>query len=97
MGRALSMIGFSWLLLACGDPCGDYCETFVERTSQCDLGGPSGDNAVDQCSDGVEDTLTDDACERADDQIQKLSCEEFGALVCAQAGASRIYSCTAGG
>jgi hypothetical protein len=90
-------MGFLVLLPSCANPCHDYCKVFIDRTSECGLGGPSGDEAVDACTEGVSETLQDNACETASEKIQTLSCQDFNALVCAQPTAGSVYDCPSGG
>jgi hypothetical protein len=89
----LALISSVVVVQGCGNPCRDYCETFVDRTQECGLGGRSGDAVVDQCSDEVDKVFTDDACEQADDKIKTMSCAEFKQILCGQQGASGIYNC----
>jgi hypothetical protein len=84
---------FSCGLLGCGDPCEDYCETFIDRTQECGLGGPSGESAVEQCGDEVADVLEDDACETANENVGEMSCEAFEELVCSTPDASSTFNC----
>lgn len=88
------MLALLLALSACSNPCHEYCESFVNRTGECGLGGPSGDSAIDECADGVDDVLTDDACETADDAISQMGCSEFSTLVCSDPNADLIYDCS---
>lgn len=80
--------------IGCGNPCRDYCETFIDRTQECGLGGPSGDAAVDECGEDVGDTLEDDVCEASDEEVGAMSCADFKFLVCRQPGAAQTYNCS---
>ncbi len=76
-----------------GSPCDDYCTTFVEKTSSCGLGGPTGQSAIDSCSSQVDATLTHDACSQANTKIQAMDCASFKQLVCSTPNASTVYNC----
>ncbi len=77
---------------ACSDPCHDYCDDIVKKAQQCGLGGPSGDSAVNQCSDELNKEFTHDACSNADDSVKNMSCDDFKSVVCST-DVSASYSC----
>ncbi|WP_438022526.1 hypothetical protein [Sorangium sp. So ce233] len=66
---------------------------FVQKTQDCGLGGPSGDDVVESCTEEVEQVLADEVCEAADANIGAMSCPEFKDVVCSQASASQTYRC----
>jgi hypothetical protein len=74
-----------------GSPCDDYCQTFVDKTQKCGLGGPSGDNAAQACADNI--TISDKQCSDANTSVDALSCAEFKTIVCEQQGAAAVYNC----
>lgn len=97
MYKALSAIVFLALLPSCSSPCRDYCEVFIDRTSECGLGGPSaGEDDVDDCGDEVSEALTDETCDTASHRIEGISCGEFTTLVCAQPSSRSLYKCPPG-
>ncbi len=87
-GAGLATLAIS----ACSNPCHDYCEDLVQKAQQCGLGGPSGDSAVDECSDELNDNFTHDACSQGDDNVKAMSCDEFKSTVCSTSSAS-AYMC----
>jgi hypothetical protein len=87
-GAVLATLAIS----ACSNPCHDYCEDLVKKAQQCGLGGPSGDGAIDECSDELNDTLTHDACSQGDDNVNAMSCDQFKSTVCSTSSAS-AYMC----
>jgi hypothetical protein len=93
MGKLFLALTVAGTLLGCGDACEDYCEVFVERTQDCGLGGPSGDEAIEQCGEEVGEVLEDDACDTASGNISSMSCDEFRSLVCSQPSATSTYNC----
>jgi hypothetical protein len=89
MSRAALMISFSSLFMGCETtPCEQYCETFVERTSQCRVGGPSGEEGIEECENGV----SQDTCDKGDSDLKRLSCQEFAEHVCSRSNAI-VYDC----
>jgi hypothetical protein len=96
MFRAILIITALLSVAACSDPCRDYCEVFVDRSQECDLGGPSGDDVVEECGDDVSETLTNDACDNANENISAMSCSEFSSLVCSTPNADATYNCPGG-
>jgi hypothetical protein len=93
MKTVIAVLVATLALAGCSSPCHDYCQAFVDKTSSCGLGGPSGDSAVDSCSDEVSKTLTHDACSTAHNTIEDLDCKSFQSLVCAQPNAKLTYKC----
>jgi hypothetical protein len=92
-GRFSLVLALAALSVGCSDPCEDYCEAFVDKTQECGLGGPSGDDAISDCGDQLGEVFSDDACETANDEISSMSCDEFVPQVCSQSDASSIYNC----
>jgi hypothetical protein len=88
----LLVLALALALAGCGgSPCETYCNTFIEKTQKCGLGGPSGDSAVDQCADQI--TISDQQCSNAVQPVEAMSCAEFKTVVCEQAGAKELYNC----
>jgi hypothetical protein len=92
-GRVFLLIALTGTLSGCSDPCEDYCEVFVTRAQECGLGGPSGDQVIEDCGDEVSEVLTDDTCDTAAAQVSTMSCMEFTSLVCAEPNAELTYQC----
>jgi hypothetical protein len=76
----------------CGStPCQDYCQTFVDKTQNCGLGGPSGDLVVEECVDQINDSEAQ--CTKLNTQINALDCTQFKAIICEQVGDQTMYNC----
>lgn len=93
-------MAWAWFSLAvcvvavgCSSPCNDYCATFVQKTQDCGLGGPSGDDVVESCTEEVEQVLADEVCDTANTNVGAMSCAEFEDLLCSQSNASQTYRC----
>jgi hypothetical protein len=93
MYRVILSMAVLLSLTGCADPCGDYCEVFIDRSQECGLGGPTGDDVVSECGDTVSEVLTDDACDNANENISTMSCSDFRKLVCSTQNADATYSC----